>query len=88
MGDDVELCIDCNEPTGFAGEGEDSLYYNGKGPYCEECYDLNEMLDNPDLLLIHIADLIDAKKTDQWSSDQLREMANDFKKGKYKTVKQ
>ena len=37
---DKERCIQCDELTGGAGRGDDSLYGdNGDGPYCEECYD-------------------------------------------------
>lgn len=40
----IELCKQCDEPTGKAGKNEDSLYAfdisTGKidGPYCEECW--------------------------------------------------
>ena len=35
-----ELCCECDEPTGKAGAGEDSLFTDdGNGPYCEECWD-------------------------------------------------
>ena len=34
-----EYCCKCGEPTGRAGQGEDSLYTNeGKGPFCYECW--------------------------------------------------
>ena len=37
----LELCCDCERPTGKAGQSEDSIYItlNGQdlGPYCEEC---------------------------------------------------
>ncbi len=33
----IELCIECDQPTGRAGRLDDSLYRDGKGPYCEEC---------------------------------------------------
>lgn len=41
----LEYCCECEQPTGRAGEGEDSLYdaVTGEGPYCEECY--QEILD-------------------------------------------
>jgi len=36
----LEYCIKCDEPTGHAGAGEDSLYGpTGDGPYCVSCYD-------------------------------------------------
>ena len=35
----LELCCACQEPTGNAGRGEDSLYICGCGPFCQECYD-------------------------------------------------
>ena len=36
-----ERCAHCNNPTGRAGRGDDSLYgSSGKGPYCEPCYEL------------------------------------------------
>jgi len=40
----LEYCCDCDEPTGRAGRGEDSIYadpVNGDdeiGPLCWECY--------------------------------------------------
>ena len=36
----LELCFVCDEPTGRAGKGEDSLYCDecDKGPYCPECF--------------------------------------------------
>jgi hypothetical protein len=46
--------------------------------------DIDELMENPEKLLIHIADLIDRGEVDQWSSDMLREMAHDFKIKKYK----
>lgn len=48
--------------------------------------DINELMSNPEKLLTHITDLIDCGEIDQWSSDMLREMAHDFKIGKYKTM--
>lgn len=36
----IELCIYCGEPTGFAGKGEDSLYLDNSGPWCQECYEI------------------------------------------------
>lgn len=37
----LEYCCECEQPTGRAGEGEDSLY-DEEGPYCEECWDHKE----------------------------------------------
>ncbi|MFW6369094.1 MAG: hypothetical protein ACOC0J_00750 [Myxococcota bacterium] len=35
-----ELCSVCDEPTGRAGAGEDSLYTeDGAGPFCESCWE-------------------------------------------------
>ena len=34
-----ENCIKCGEPTGRAGKGDDSLYRNGAGPFCQGCFD-------------------------------------------------
>ena len=40
MGLPLEYCTECNDPTGRAGAGEDSLYTeSGHGPYCEVCWD-------------------------------------------------
>ena len=33
-----EFCRLCDEKTGRAGKGEDSLYFDERGPYCEDCY--------------------------------------------------
>ncbi len=38
----IERCCECDEATGRAGRGEDSLYDpadSGKGPYCQDCFD-------------------------------------------------
>lgn len=35
----AERCCVCDEPMGKAGEGEDSLYCCGMGPFCEACFD-------------------------------------------------
>ena len=34
-----EICINCGDPTGKAGKGDDSLYLYDEGPYCQDCYD-------------------------------------------------
>ena len=35
-----ERCCECDDPTGCAGKGEDSLYLeSGEGPFCRDCYD-------------------------------------------------
>ncbi len=35
----LEMCCVCDEPTGRAGKGDDSIYCNcGAGPFCLECY--------------------------------------------------
>lgn len=34
----LELCCECGCPTGRAGRGEDSLYIDDEGPFCEDCY--------------------------------------------------
>jgi hypothetical protein len=34
-----ELCCCCDQATGHAGKGEDSLYANNEyGPYCDDCW--------------------------------------------------
>ena len=39
--DQEERCCMCDEPTGKAGRGEDSLYTeDGRGPYCPGCWDV------------------------------------------------
>ena len=35
----IETCAFCNEATGRAGKGEDSIYLDGIGPLCNGCYD-------------------------------------------------
>lgn len=35
----LEYCCECNNPTGRAGRGEDSLYTeDDKGPFCQDCF--------------------------------------------------
>lgn len=38
MSDKYEYCMLCDEPTGRAGAGEDSIYVMDYGPLCESCY--------------------------------------------------
>jgi hypothetical protein len=33
-----EYCCKCDMPTGKAGAGEDSLYTENAGPFCEDCF--------------------------------------------------
>ena len=36
---DLERCCKCDEPTGRAGKGDDSIYLDGgEGPFCLACY--------------------------------------------------
>ena len=37
----LEYCCACDDPTGRAGQGEDSLYTDSgdMGPYCEDCWE-------------------------------------------------
>ncbi len=35
----LETCCECDAPTGRAGKGEDSLYVDDNGPYCEGCWE-------------------------------------------------
>ena len=34
-----ERCVQCDNFTGRAGRGDDSLFTTEGGPYCEDCYD-------------------------------------------------
>ena len=34
-----EMCCECGKRTGRAGKGEDSLYDEDEGPFCEDCYE-------------------------------------------------
>ena len=36
---EMERCCACDADTGRAGEGEDSLYTDGDGPFCDDCYE-------------------------------------------------
>jgi hypothetical protein len=74
-----ETCIYCNELTGH-------YFHEGKGPYCDECFKLIQLLDDPPEMLLHIANYLDSKPVDQWYTEQLRVMANNFKNGKLKKV--
>ena len=36
----LELCCYCDNPTGNAGEDDDSLYCDcGEGPFCDRCFE-------------------------------------------------
>ena len=34
----LEYCCECGLPTGRTGAGDDSLFTEDGGPYCEECW--------------------------------------------------
>ena len=34
----IERCCECDEPTGKAGRLDDSLFDEGEGPFCEDCF--------------------------------------------------
>ena len=36
----LEYCCECGEPTGNAGKGEDSNYNDDDGPYCWDCFEV------------------------------------------------
>jgi len=39
MGERIERCCECDQPTGKAGMGDGSLYLDGgQGPFCDSCY--------------------------------------------------
>jgi len=40
--DEIERCILCDEPTGRARKGDDSMYIEYVGPLCESCSDTLE----------------------------------------------
>ena len=44
-GTTVEYCCVCGEPTGMAGEHEDSFYTEEDGPFCWDCYPEKEEKD-------------------------------------------
>ena len=48
----VEICCECDEPTGRAGKDEDSFYSEdtGNGPYCEQCF--NELEEQSEYRMI------------------------------------
>ena len=55
MPKELEYCCECDNPTGRAGKGEDSLYTDGVelGPYCEDCWSNTEFWRNwTDALLV------------------------------------
>ena len=36
---ELEMCCECDDPTGYAGIHDDSYYCAcGKGPFCDECW--------------------------------------------------
>jgi hypothetical protein len=35
----IELCCNCDDPTGKGGKADDSLYIGAKGPLCQDCFD-------------------------------------------------
>jgi len=45
----LEMCCECDEPTGHAGIGDGSIYCNcGEGPFCNECYHEHECDEKED----------------------------------------
>lgn len=44
---EMELCCQCESPTGRAGRYDDSLYFGNHGPYCEDC---SEHMTDPEMV--------------------------------------
>ena len=46
MSKSIERCFQCNEPTGRAGAGEDSIYSycddSAWGPFCTGCFEIHK----------------------------------------------
>ena len=52
-----EYCCECGDKTGRAGRGDDSLYIDDNGPYCEDCYEAEMTADTKlDALIARIED--------------------------------
>ncbi|MEI6258521.1 MAG: hypothetical protein WCR46_01275 [Deltaproteobacteria bacterium] len=50
----LQLCIDCDEPTGRCEE--DGIYIDdedGYGPLCEECYIVHKKIDERSIMKFH-----------------------------------
>lgn len=37
-----EYCIGCGDPTGRAGNFEESLFIDDEGPFCDDCYKIRK----------------------------------------------
>lgn len=55
MAEELEMCIECDEPTGKAGRQDDSFFCRicDKGPFCEICCERHTQ--NETIRLIRIA---------------------------------
>ena len=60
-----EYCCKCSEPTGKAGAGDDSLYTDHDGPFCEDCFSDKE---RPQRTWVG---LTDEDKASFWTADQM-----------------
>ena len=54
-----EYCCNCSEPTGKAGAGDDSLYTDHDGPFCEDCFPDKERPQRKPLSVEKILHLVD-----------------------------
>jgi hypothetical protein len=53
----IELCCECDQPTGNAGRLDDSLYTDdGKGPYCHDCFEVEKKKGVPVSKIIYFAE--------------------------------
>ena len=59
----AERCCICDEPTGRAGRGEDSIYCERceAGPFCENCLEGNHICNPDDVALMERAELDDRR---------------------------
>ena len=55
----IEHCIDCGIPTGHPIIMDDSLYIEGAGPYCQECYKLECLAQGIEMENIIMVDSVD-----------------------------
>ena len=65
-----EYCCECGNKTGCAGKSDDSLYLeDGRGPFCEPCYDHERRLELEELKEKLEAEILMLKNQLEWMLD-------------------
>jgi hypothetical protein len=66
----IEMCIECDNPTGKAGACEDSLYVGDDGPFCETCFEWKGMVAEHKAVVEKLEAEVERLKAHTWEQER------------------